>query len=146
MTVEILQSYNLSFLIVNELERMFRSSMFKLEYQRLFKDPMQQLSFKFLNSLENPVTCRKKETGNNPWEMPMINQNLSPVKDSAERWASARPGPVKLGPVEKNCERLKITVSSVKLIRSPLITASLPHMPRHIYMQRSSKSICAVIS
>jgi hypothetical protein len=123
--------------------------MFKLDYQQLFKDPMQQLSFKFLNSLENPVTFKKKETGNNTREMPMISRALCPLKESGDRWANARGnrrGSVKLGLVDINCERPKITVTSVKLIRSPLVKASLPHMPRHIYMQRSSKTICAVIS
>jgi hypothetical protein len=67
IVVQILAAYNVPFLIVHELERVFKTSLFQSQIHSLFKDPLQLLMFKYLKGLENPVITKKPGEDEDMW-------------------------------------------------------------------------------
>jgi hypothetical protein len=67
IVVQILAAYNVPFLIVHELERVFKTSIFQSQIHSLFKDPLQLLMFKYLKGLENPVITKKPGEDEDMW-------------------------------------------------------------------------------
>ena len=74
-----LSNYNMSFLIVHELQRSFRTDFFKPSMNDLLKDPSFSISFRFLTSLKSPYlntqpTTRTQSSGKST---PMTKSSLS---------------------------------------------------------------------
>ncbi|KAJ3268819.1 hypothetical protein HDV01_002171 [Terramyces sp. JEL0728] len=87
----LLNSYGLSFLIIHELERVFRSDMFKPSNDILFKDPLHLVSFKFFKSLDEPEPSYT-EILPKGWDgfMPNIERRLS-LTSKVGKWGGISP-------------------------------------------------------
>lgn len=124
---QILSLYNVPYLIIHELERVFRTEFFKAPYPNLFKDPLQQISFRFLNSLENPITVKNHPTNGQDGVLPRLfdralisNWEALGITEKADEDASNP------GPKTNIIKRPIVSLSAVRSLRSPLTEEMLP--------------------
>ncbi|KAJ3320047.1 hypothetical protein HDV06_005697 [Boothiomyces sp. JEL0866] len=97
----LLNSYGLSFLIIHELERVFRSDMFKPSNDLLFKDPLHLVSFKFFKSLEDPEPSQMDILPKG-WDgfMPNIDRPTS-LTSKVGKWGGFTPSKTPQGSAKK---------------------------------------------
>ncbi|KAI8899478.1 hypothetical protein BC833DRAFT_585489 [Globomyces pollinis-pini] len=134
-----LEHYELSYLIIYELQRVFRSDVFKPVYQTLFRDPLHQVNLKYLISIVNPVMTRQVRE-KSKWEM------LLPLLNSGKLGnGETRPVTATKMVVEKVKPRERIRIHSIRMLRSPLADEVLPPVQRFLFTQNRASAISGVV-
>lgn len=122
----ILSTYNLSYMLIHELSRCFRSDYFKPPMADLLRDPQFAISFRFMNSLSSP------------FQKGHVRGDLKSAMKSSPLVSSSTPPPPLASTLSKSHRQKSFKIGSAGSAASNFTSASATSASSHIWALRKS--------